>query len=64
MFQFPPPGPLVDVGFNGGRPDKPFVRQTLAQGNSWPAAQGPNLAPSGSISVLHPSVELTAQSGH
>lgn len=52
MFQFPPPGTLVEVGFNGGRPDKPFVGQTLAQGNSWPAAQGPNLAPSGLSSWL------------
>jgi len=39
MFQFPPPGTLVEVGFNGGRPDKPFVRQTLAQGNSLPAVK-------------------------
>lgn len=39
MFQFPPPGTLVEVGFNGGRPDKPFVRQTLAQGNSLPAVR-------------------------
>ena len=37
MFQFPPPGTLVEVGFNGGRADKPFVRQTLALGNSLPA---------------------------
>lgn len=39
MFQFPPPGTLVEVGFNGGRADKPFVRQTLAQGNSLPAVK-------------------------
>lgn len=39
MFQFPTPGTLVEVGFNGGRPDKPFVRQTLAQGNSLPAVK-------------------------
>ena len=37
MFQFPPVGTLVEVGFNEGRPDKPFVRQTMAQGNSLPA---------------------------
>ncbi|EKN4704497.1 hypothetical protein JE941_000547 [Yersinia ruckeri] len=36
MFQFPPPGTLVEVGFTGGRPDKPFVRQTLSQGNTLP----------------------------
>ncbi len=36
MFQFPPAGTLVEVGFTGGRPDKPFVRQTLSQGNSLP----------------------------
>lgn len=39
MFQFPPAGTLVEVGFNGGRADKPFVRQTLAQGNSLPAVK-------------------------
>lgn len=27
-FQFPPEGTLVEVGFTGGRPDKPFTRQT------------------------------------
>lgn len=36
MFQFPPAGTLVEIGFTGGRPDKPFVRQTMAQGNSLP----------------------------
>lgn len=29
MFQFPPEGTLVEVGFTAGRPDKPFVRQTM-----------------------------------
>lgn len=37
MFQFPPPGTLVEVGFAGGRPDKPFVRQTMPQGQNLPA---------------------------
>lgn len=37
MFQFPPPGTLVEIGFTEGRPDKPFVRQTMAEGNSLPA---------------------------
>ncbi|QCT18474.1 hypothetical protein FEM41_01870 [Jejubacter calystegiae] len=36
MFQFPPAGTLVELAFTGGRPDKPFIRQTLAQGNSLP----------------------------
>jgi hypothetical protein len=36
MFQFPPEGTLVEVGFTGGRPDKPFVRQTVADGTSLP----------------------------
>lgn len=36
LFQFPPPGTLVEVGFTGGRPDKPFVRQTVASGQSLP----------------------------
>jgi len=36
MFQFPPAGTLVEIGFTEGRPDKPFIRQTLAQGLSLP----------------------------
>jgi hypothetical protein len=36
MFQFPPEGTLVEVGFTGGRPDKPFVRQMVADGTSLP----------------------------
>ena len=36
MFQFPPVGTLVEVGFTGGRPDKPFVRQTMPEGTSLP----------------------------
>lgn len=36
MFQFPPEGTLVEVGFTGGRPDKPFVRQTMPEGTSLP----------------------------
>lgn len=35
-FQFPPEGTLVEIGFNGGGPDKPFVRQTMPEGNSLP----------------------------
>ncbi|HIC0432828.1 TPA: hypothetical protein ACWZST_002927 [Escherichia coli] len=36
MFQFPPEGTLVEVAFTGGRPDKPFIRQTLPNGTSLP----------------------------
>lgn len=36
MFPIPPVGTLVDVAFTEGRPDKPFIRQTLAQGNRLP----------------------------
>jgi hypothetical protein len=39
MFQFPPPGTLVEVGFTGGRPDKPFVRQSMPQGQNLPAVK-------------------------
>lgn len=39
MFQFPPEGTLVEVGFTGGRPDKPFVRQTMPEGTSLPDAK-------------------------
>lgn len=39
MFQFPPAGTLVEVGFTGGRPDKPFVRQSMPQGQNLPAVK-------------------------
>lgn len=39
MFQFPPEGTLVEIAFNGGRPDKPFVRQTVPDGTSLPDIQ-------------------------
>lgn len=39
MFQFPPEGTLVEIAFTGGRPDKPFVRQTVPEGTSLPDIQ-------------------------
>lgn len=36
MFQFPPVGTVVEIAFEGGRQDKPFIRQTLSQGNTLP----------------------------
>ncbi|MGV4282555.1 hypothetical protein [Citrobacter freundii] len=36
MYQFPPEGTLVEVAFTDGRPDKPFIRQTVADGTSLP----------------------------
>lgn len=39
MFQFPPPGTLVEIGFTDGRPDKPFVRQSMPQGQNLPAVK-------------------------
>ncbi|WP_237386507.1 phage baseplate assembly protein V [Xenorhabdus sp. Sc-CR9] len=36
MFQYPPIGTIVEMAFEGGRPDKPFIRQTLSQGNTLP----------------------------
>ncbi|CDL80348.1 hypothetical protein [Xenorhabdus cabanillasii] len=36
MFQYPPLGTIVEIAFEGGRPDKPFIRQTLSQGNTLP----------------------------
>ena len=36
MYQFPPEGTLVEVAFTDGRPDKPFIRQTVAEGTSLP----------------------------
>lgn len=37
MFQFPPEGTLVEIGFADGRPDKPVIHQTLPDGVSLPA---------------------------
>ncbi|ESN22849.1 hypothetical protein L368_02897 [Enterobacter sp. MGH 22] len=39
MYQFPPEGTLVEIAFTGGRPDKPFVRQTVPEGTSLPDIQ-------------------------
>ncbi|CRY69382.1 hypothetical protein [Yersinia pekkanenii] len=39
MFQFPPEGALVEIGFADGRPDKPMIRQTLSEGLSLPAVK-------------------------
>ena len=39
MFQFPPPGTLVEVGFVEGRQDKPFIRQIMPQGHNLPAVK-------------------------
>lgn len=39
MFQFPPSGTQVEIGFVGGRQDKPFIRQIMAQGHSLPAVK-------------------------
>ncbi|SFN70150.1 hypothetical protein [Xenorhabdus japonica] len=39
MFQYPPIGTVVEIAFEGGRPDKPFIRQTLSQGNTLPDIQ-------------------------
>jgi len=36
MFQFPPEGTLVEVAFTDGRPDKPFIRQTVPDGTCLP----------------------------
>lgn len=39
MFQFPHVGTQVEIGFTGGRPDKPFIRQTVPEGTSLPDVQ-------------------------
>lgn len=39
MFQFPPPGTLVEVGFVEGRQDKPFIRQIMPHGHNLPAVK-------------------------
>lgn len=36
LFQYPPPGTLVEIGFIEGRPDKPMIRQILPEGQSLP----------------------------
>ncbi|HFZ5261095.1 TPA: hypothetical protein ACIK6T_002776 [Yersinia enterocolitica] len=39
MFQFPPEGTMVEIGFTDGRPDKPMIRQILSEGLSLPAVK-------------------------
>ncbi|KAA1047294.1 phage baseplate assembly protein V [Pseudocitrobacter sp. 73] len=39
MFQFPHVGTQVEIGFTDGRPDKPFIRQTVPEGTSLPDVQ-------------------------
>ncbi|AXG44262.1 hypothetical protein GPY51_09205 [Photorhabdus laumondii subsp. laumondii] len=36
MFQYPPVGTVVEIAFEAGRLDKPFIRQTLSKGNTLP----------------------------
>ncbi|EPL8561587.1 hypothetical protein OKB67_003089 [Klebsiella oxytoca] len=36
LFQFPALGTLVEMGFTGGRPDKPFIRGSHPDGTSLP----------------------------
>jgi hypothetical protein len=36
MYQYPPEGTVVEVGFAEGRPDKPLIRQTLQDGHALP----------------------------
>lgn len=36
MFQFPHEGTKVEIGFTDGRPDKPFIRQSVPDGTSLP----------------------------
>lgn len=36
LFQYPPEGALVEIGFADGRPDKPLIRQTLLEGQALP----------------------------
>ncbi|VDZ65015.1 Rhs element Vgr protein [Serratia odorifera] len=64
MFQFPPVGTLVEVAFTDGRPDKPFIRQTLAQGNTLPDVKpGEQLQQQrgGSLPASYPGRRLGAE---
>lgn len=36
LMHYPPAGTQVELAFTDGRPDKPFIRQVLPQGNSLP----------------------------
>ncbi|WIF70631.1 hypothetical protein QN092_11560 [Proteus vulgaris] len=36
MFQYPPAGSMVEIAFENGRADKPFIRQVLSHGNTLP----------------------------
>lgn len=39
MFNFPQEGTMVELAFTEGRPDKPFVRGTVSEGNNLPAVK-------------------------
>lgn len=39
IYQFPSEGTVVEVGFSAGRPDQPFVRQTMQHGLMLPDIQ-------------------------
>ncbi|MGL4925607.1 MAG: hypothetical protein ACRC4K_02050 [Plesiomonas shigelloides] len=39
IFSYPPPGTLVEVALVEGRPDKPVIRQILAEGQNLPAVK-------------------------
>ncbi len=39
LISISPVGTVVEIAFEGGRPDKPFIRQTLSQGNTLPDIQ-------------------------
>ncbi|AXF76995.1 hypothetical protein AV903_14690 [Erwinia tracheiphila] len=36
LYQFPPEGTVVEIGFAQGRPDKPLIRQTMQDGHALP----------------------------
>lgn len=39
LYQFPPEGTVVEIGFAEGRPDKPVIRQTMQDGQALPDIQ-------------------------
>lgn len=53
LLQYPAPGTLVELAFNEARPDRPHVRQVMAQGLTLPAVAADEQVQQARSGVLH-----------
>lgn len=53
LMQYPAPGTLVELGFSEGRPDRPHIRQVMAQGLTLPAVAAGEQVQQSRAGVLH-----------